>query len=109
MRRLVEIETRTRSRIEQLGNIVGAKWMVLHALELPAKRQLLLGFQNHRPSALNDTRLSLMLMLAIAEHGPFIPPLHNLLHPLEGFGYQFWSGIGSDAGEITLVGIALAW
>lgn len=31
------------------------------------------------------------------------PPLHNLIHPLEGLGYQFWSGIGSDFGELTLV------
>lgn len=37
------------------------------------------------------------------EHGPFIPPIHNLLHPLEGLGYQFWSGIGSDFGQITLI------
>ena len=27
-----------------------------------------------------------------------------LWHPLAGPGYQFWSGIGSDLGEITLVG-----
>lgn len=31
-----------------------------------------------------------------------------MLHPLEGNGYQFWSGIGSDLQEPTLiVGIAL--
>jgi len=41
------------------------------------------------------------------EHGPFIPPIHNLLHPLEGFGYQWWSGIGSDFGELTLIGTVI--
>ena len=25
-----------------------------------------------------------------------------LLHPLNGLGYQFWSGIGSDFGELTI-------
>jgi hypothetical protein len=25
-------------------------------------------------------------------------------HPLRGLGYQWWSGIGSDIGEITLIG-----
>lgn len=29
--------------------------------------------------------------------------LTYLLHPYVGDGYQFWSGIGSDAGELTLV------
>ncbi len=44
------------------------------------------------------------------EHGPFIPPIHNLLHPLEGFGYQWWSGIGSDLGEVTLItGLAIGF
>jgi hypothetical protein len=32
---------------------------------------------------------------------------HWLWHPLKGLGYQFWSGIGSDLGEITLLGIAI--
>lgn len=26
-----------------------------------------------------------------------------LLHPMAGRGYQFWSGIGSDISELTLV------
>lgn len=30
-----------------------------------------------------------------------------LLHPLAGQGYQFWSGIGSDFSEITIIGGAL--
>jgi hypothetical protein len=30
------------------------------------------------------------------------------LHPLGGTGYQFWSGIGSDIGEITLIGALIA-
>jgi len=29
-------------------------------------------------------------------------------HPLGGLGYQFWSGIGSDIGEITLLGALIA-
>jgi hypothetical protein len=29
--------------------------------------------------------------------------------PLNGQGYQFWSGIGSDIGEITLIGLGFAW
>jgi hypothetical protein len=33
----------------------------------------------------------------------FVPSLHDLLHPLEGLGYQFWSGIGSDFGQLTLI------
>lgn len=33
-----------------------------------------------------------------------------LWHPLSGPGYQFWSGLGSDLSEITLLGLALgAW
>lgn len=28
---------------------------------------------------------------------------HWLFHPLFGKGYQFWSGIGSDAGEATIL------
>ena len=32
-----------------------------------------------------------------------------LWHPLEGPGYQFWSGIGSDIGEITLLALAISW
>lgn len=31
------------------------------------------------------------------------------LHPLRGAGYQWWSGAGSDLGEITLLGIAAGW
>jgi hypothetical protein len=31
------------------------------------------------------------------------------VHVLTGNGYQFWSGIGSDVGEITLLGIVLLW
>ena len=32
------------------------------------------------------------------------------LHPLRGNGYQWWSGAGSDLGEVTLIGLALgAW
>jgi hypothetical protein len=29
--------------------------------------------------------------------------LNELVHPLHGTGYQFWSGIGSDFGEVTLL------
>ena len=29
--------------------------------------------------------------------------LWHLIHPLSGDGYQFWSGIGSDFGEATIV------
>lgn len=28
-----------------------------------------------------------------------------LLHPLRGDGYQWWSGLGSDLGELTLIGL----
>jgi hypothetical protein len=28
----------------------------------------------------------------------------DLLHPLSGSGYQFWSGIGSDIGEVVIIG-----
>jgi hypothetical protein len=31
------------------------------------------------------------------------------VHVLSGKGYQFWSGIGSDVGEITLVGLVMVW
>jgi hypothetical protein len=31
------------------------------------------------------------------------------VHALSGNGYQFWSGIGSDLGEVTLLGIVLVW
>ncbi len=27
----------------------------------------------------------------------------DLFHPLRYWGYQFWSGIGSDLGELTIV------
>lgn len=30
--------------------------------------------------------------------------LVELTHPLSGSGYQFWSGIGSDFGEASIVG-----
>jgi hypothetical protein len=32
-----------------------------------------------------------------------------LFTPLYGNGYQFWSGIGSDIGEITLISAAITW
>lgn len=39
--------------------------------------------------------------------------LTQLLHPLSGNGYQFWSGIGSDFGQLTLltgmVAISVGW
>jgi hypothetical protein len=35
--------------------------------------------------------------------------LTQLPHFDSGLGYQFWSGIGSDLGEITLLVGALAW
>lgn len=31
------------------------------------------------------------------------------LNPLWGAGYQFWSGIGSDLGEIVLIGMGWAF
>ena len=31
------------------------------------------------------------------------------IHVLSGKGYQFWSGIGSDIGEVTLIGLAMVW
>jgi hypothetical protein len=31
------------------------------------------------------------------------------VHVLSGRGYQFWSGIGSDVGEVTLLGLVLVW
>ena len=31
-----------------------------------------------------------------------------LLHPLKNNGYQWWSGAGSDLGELTLLGAFLA-
>lgn len=37
-----------------------------------------------------------------------VPSLHDLLHPLEGLGYQFWSGIGSDFGQVTLITTLIA-
>jgi hypothetical protein len=30
--------------------------------------------------------------------------LHDLLHPYSGLGYQFWSGLGSDIGEVSIFG-----
>lgn len=35
--------------------------------------------------------------------------LKTPLDPLHNDGYQFWSGIGSDFGEVTLLGGFLAW
>jgi hypothetical protein len=35
--------------------------------------------------------------------------LGELWHPLKGLGYQFWSGVGSDFSEITLLGAIIAW
>lgn len=34
--------------------------------------------------------------------------VRDLLHPLRFWGYQFWSGVGSDVGELTLLGGVLA-
>lgn len=34
--------------------------------------------------------------------------LWYLLHPLNGKGYQFWSGIGSEFSKLALVGALLA-
>lgn len=31
-----------------------------------------------------------------------------VLHPEHGNGYQLWSGAGSDLGEITMIGLAVA-
>lgn len=31
------------------------------------------------------------------------PTWHELLNPLSGNGYQWWSGVGSDFGEATLI------
>lgn len=33
--------------------------------------------------------------------------LDDFFHPLRYWGYQFWSGIGSDFSEVTLLGIVL--
>lgn len=32
-----------------------------------------------------------------------------LFEPLRGLGYQFWSGIGSDVGELTILTAAVVW
>jgi len=32
-----------------------------------------------------------------------------LFHPYGGTGYQFWSGIGSDIGEIAIIGAIFGW
>lgn len=37
-----------------------------------------------------------------------VPSLHDLLRPLEGLGYAFWSGIGSDFGQVTLITAVIA-
>jgi hypothetical protein len=39
-------------------------------------------------------------------HGSIIA--HWVFQPLHGLGYQLWSGIASDVGEVTLVGGTLA-
>jgi hypothetical protein len=31
-----------------------------------------------------------------------------VLHPLHGNAYQWWSGPGSDLGEVTLIGLLIA-
>ena len=31
------------------------------------------------------------------------------VHILSGKGYQLWSGIGSDVGQVTLFGLAMVW
>lgn len=51
------------------------------------------------------------MIRSVVENGPFIPSLHALSHPLEGQGYQWWSGIGSDFGQLTLITavLAIAW
>ncbi len=47
-------------------------------------------------------------MLHILAAGAF--HADDLLHPLRYWGYQFWSGIGSDLGEVTLItGLARAF
>jgi hypothetical protein len=33
----------------------------------------------------------------------------QLLHPLRYWGYEWWSGAGSDLGELTLLGLAIAF
>lgn len=32
-----------------------------------------------------------------------------LFQPLNGNGYQFWSGIGSDFGELTIITAIVVW
>jgi hypothetical protein len=34
----------------------------------------------------------------------FLSSWGYLLHPYVGNGYQFWSGIGSDIGEVAIIG-----
>ena len=43
------------------------------------------------------------MILAAAGFG-----LSDLLHPLRYWGYMFWSGIGSDFGQLTLITAVLA-
>lgn len=33
----------------------------------------------------------------------------QLVHPWNGIGYNIWSGLGSDLGEIAIVGGVIAW
>src|ERR1700746_2489620 len=35
--------------------------------------------------------------------------LTQLYHPWNGLGYNVWSGLGSDFGEVTILGAVLAW
>lgn len=45
-----------------------------------------------------------MILLHLAAGGD--APL-QLFHPLRYWGYEWWSGAGSDLGELTLLGIAI--
>ena len=52
----------------------------------------------------------MLIAILIGHHvlGAFFFFHHWIFHPLTGEGYQFWSGIASDLGEVTLIGGALA-
>ncbi len=43
-----------------------------------------------------------MLHTVLASAGGF--HFEDLFHPLRYWGYQFWSGIGSDLGEVAIIG-----